>query len=395
MLDKGIEDGIRATLSDIYGDGWPILLGIHALQPVVEPVVYIEREAFAASVLVARMEEKALAPAPLWDDVCTFDARPWRGLVDLVAGGTPCQDLSLAGKRAGLDGSRSRLFFEHVRIAVECEAPFFFWENVAGATRVVPRVCEYLEERGYRGAWTVVRASDVGAPHQRARVFLLAYSERFGRLQGWAEPEGERWGSDAPQRGGAMGGGEPVANAARLAEREPHHHQRAEPRQRARGDIGGDGVRLGEGEPLAHANDRGEQEPSWTIARQRGRAPDGGAQVRGQPLAHGQRSRLEVGGRLSGNAGQEQPAAERGRDGLGPFPPGRIDIAGWARVLAVRPDLAPALPQPRVRGVADGVERWPYHALRVDRLRACGNGVVPAQAAHAFRGLWHHLFGET
>jgi DNA (cytosine-5)-methyltransferase 1 len=171
----------------------------------VEPVVHVEREAHAAAVLVARMAEAAIPPAPVWDDITTFDAREWRGIVDLVAGGTPCQDLSVAGKRAGLDGARSRLFFEHVRIAVECEAPFFFWENVAGATRALPAVCAYLEERGYRGAWTVVRASDVGAPHQRARVFLLAYSESFGRLQGRAEPAGLCRGRDAPQRCGPMG----------------------------------------------------------------------------------------------------------------------------------------------------------------------------------------------
>jgi DNA (cytosine-5)-methyltransferase 1 len=351
----------------------------------VEPVVYIEREAFAAACLVARMEEARLAPAPLWDDVCTFDARPWRGLVDLVAGGTPCQDLSLAGKRRGLDGERSRLFFEHVRIAVECEAPLFFWENVAGATRVVPRVCEYLGERGYRGAWAVVRASDVGAPHERARIFLLAYSEGF-------------------------------------AKREPHHAQRAQPRGWAWEDAGGRGVREVGDPALAHGHGHGhgrEGERRGVSAEHHASHPDGrggaspvlantngqrrqGDRVHGREsgsadpsprLAHTERQGLALGPRLGGDARQEQPTAERG--GLPRFPPGPDDRDAWGRVLAIRPDLAPALPaQPRLRGVDDGLAGGMGPALRADRLRACGNGVVPEQAAHAWRGLWRELFGN-
>lgn len=266
----------------------------------VEPVVYIEREAFAAACLVARMEEKRLAPAPVWSDLLTFDASPWRGAVDLVAGGTPCPEFSLANpnRRATpeeqLATERGSLFFHHVRIAEECEAPLFFWENVAGATRVVPRVCEYLEERGYRGAWAIVRASDVGATHSRARVFLLAYSEGFAKR-------------------------EPMADRSRLGRDEG----RAESARYGRGP---------------HASER---------------------------------------------------CGEVGR-----YPPGRADLEGWARVLAVRPDLAPALPQPRLRGVADGLGGRLDTDLRSDRLRLTGNGVVPEQAAHAFRGLWLALFGE-
>lgn len=321
----------------------------------VEPVVYIEREAFAAACLVARMAETRLAPGPVWDDVCTFDARPWRGLVDLVAGGTPCQDLSVAGKRVGLDGSRSRLFFEHVRIAVECEAPFFFWENVAGAVSAVPRVCDYLSERCYtRGAWTVVRASDVDAPHQRARVFFLAHSESFGQ-------------------------------------REPHNYECAKSRERPRGDLGGSELRLGQGESVANGHSARERQPSGALSHVGGRTSDGCHCVQlNEHLADGVGQRLEVRGRESGDAEQEQQTAQRGRNGLGPFPPGRADIAGWARVLAVQPHLAPALPQPRLRGVAHGLAAG---VDRAERLRACGNGVVPAQAAHAWRGLWAHLFG--
>lgn len=309
-------------------------------------MVYIEREAFAAAVLVARMEEAQLASAPIWDDVCTFDARPWRGLVDLVAGGTPCQDLSLAGKRAGLDGERSRLFFEHVRIAVECEAPFFFWENVAGATRAVPRVCEHLAENGYRnGAWTVVRASDVGAPHERARIFLLAYAERYAlrHESGWSGWE---------NRPGPTG---PRFTRSSLA------------------DAQGIGWNEGRAEPAGlgggpHAPERcGAVADSNSLGRQGDRI---------QP--------------------SERRGASSNRSELPDFPPGPNDRDAWSRILAARPDLAPAIPaQPRLRRVADGLAGGLDASLRADRLRACGNGVHPEQAAHAWRGLWAHLFASS
>jgi DNA (cytosine-5)-methyltransferase 1 len=85
-------------------------------------VCYLERESYPASVLAARMAEGALDDAPVWSDVCTFDARAWRGSVDCVIGGFPCQDLSLAGRRAGLDGKRSGLFFDLLRIAEDSGA---------------------------------------------------------------------------------------------------------------------------------------------------------------------------------------------------------------------------------------------------------------------------------
>jgi DNA (cytosine-5)-methyltransferase 1 len=327
-------------------------LGLHAACGV-EPVVYIEREAHAAAVLVARMEEAVLPAAPVWDNLLDFDARPLVGLVDLVAGGTPCQDLSLAGRRCGLHGERSRLFFEHVRLATECAAPFFFWENVGGAVGVVPLVAEHLHAHGYTAVvWCVVRARDVGAPHERARVFLLAYSPSFGQ-------------------------------------REPHHDQRSEPRPRPRQDTGGRGGRLAEvGVGLADSEGLGRGEGRAQPAGQQGR-PD--APQRGGAVANPERPGLEERRALRGDGGQECPPAQRG--GLGLFPPARDDREGWARVLTLRPELAPARPQPRLRGLDDGLGAGTHLCVcpREDRLRAAGNGVVPQQAALAWRILWGAL----
>ena len=79
-------------------------------------VCAVEREAYAAQVLAQRQNDGALRPFPIWADVCSFDGRPWRGLVDVVSGGFPCQDISSAGTGKGLDGERSGLWTEMARI---------------------------------------------------------------------------------------------------------------------------------------------------------------------------------------------------------------------------------------------------------------------------------------
>ena len=96
---------------------------------------HVERETFAAATLVARMEDAALDRAPVWDDVASFDGRPWRGAVDIVTAGYPCQPFSVAGKRRGAEDPRH--LWPHVaRIVGETEPPFVFLENVAHHLRL-------------------------------------------------------------------------------------------------------------------------------------------------------------------------------------------------------------------------------------------------------------------
>ena len=93
-------------------------------------VCAVEWEPYAASVLVQRQNDGILPPFPIWDDVQTFDGRPWRGIVDVVSGGFPCQDISAAKKNAdGIDGASSGLWREMVRIIREVEPRFVFVEN--------------------------------------------------------------------------------------------------------------------------------------------------------------------------------------------------------------------------------------------------------------------------
>lgn len=135
----------------------------------------VERDAYAASVLLARQNEGLLSHFPIWDDVCTFDGKPWRGIIDVVSGGFPCQDISVAGKGKGIDGERSGLWSEMFRIVCEVRPRFVFVENSPMLTgRGLGRVLGDLAAMGFDAEWGVLGADDVGAPHQRERIWIVA-----------------------------------------------------------------------------------------------------------------------------------------------------------------------------------------------------------------------------
>ena len=164
-------------------------LGVKLAVPRARTVGYVERDAFAAAVLVARMEDAALDEAPIWDDVSTFDGQAWRGRVDCIVGGFPCQDISLAGRGAGIaEGTRSGLWLEYARIIRDVAPRYVFVENVSALlARGMDIVLRDLAELGFDAEWDVFRACDVGAPHIRRRVFIMAHADGDGL-------EGERRG---------------------------------------------------------------------------------------------------------------------------------------------------------------------------------------------------------
>lgn len=147
-------------------------------------VCAVEWEPYAASVLAQRQNDGLLPPFPIWDDVRTFDGRPWRGIVDVVSGGFPCQDISAAGKGAGIDGERSGLWSQMARIIGEVRPRFVFVENsplLVG--RGLVRVLADLAEMGFDAQWGVVGAADVGAPHRRERCWIVAHADSCWELQ--------------------------------------------------------------------------------------------------------------------------------------------------------------------------------------------------------------------
>ena len=138
-------------------------------------VCAVEWEPYPASVLCARQNDGLLPPFPIWDDVQTFDGKPWRGIVDVVSGGFPCQDISAAGKGAGIDGERSGMWGEMARIIHEVRPKFVFVENSPMLTsRGLGRVLGDLASMGFDARWGVLGAADVGANHQRDRIWIVA-----------------------------------------------------------------------------------------------------------------------------------------------------------------------------------------------------------------------------
>ena len=141
-------------------------------------VCAVEVDAGARQILLDRQRDGALARFPVWDDVRTFDGRAWRGHVDVVTGGFPCQDISQCGGGAGIDGARSGLWVEMARIIREVRPGIAVVENSPMLTaRGLGRVLRDLAEMGMDARWGVFRASSVGAAHHRARLFLVAYAD--------------------------------------------------------------------------------------------------------------------------------------------------------------------------------------------------------------------------
>ena len=317
---SGAGDACLFGLSLCSGAGG-LDLGLTIALPGYRAVGHVERETFAAATLVARMEDTSLDQAVVWDDVATFDGRPWRGAVDIVTAGYPCQPFSVAGKRRGADDPRH--LWPHVaRIIGEIKPPFVFLENVAHHLRLgFPEVASGLVGMGYKLAAGLFTAAEVGAPHKRERLFILAIRE----ADELADPARLLW-HPVEWR-------EPDGNAATVANADGQRRmqtERGQPQDGRPDPFGGD---------VDDADGAGSQ--GW----------------RDEPCQH---------------------AGERSA-----WPPGPGDTDNWREFLRHAPDLEPSL-----RRGADGL------AHRVDRLRLCGNGVVPLVAAHALRTLAAELLAD-
>jgi DNA (cytosine-5)-methyltransferase 1 len=168
-------------------------LGLQIALPEARCVCYVESGIQNARVLEARITDGALDDAPIWSDVRTFDGRAWRGRVQAVIGGFPCQDLSVAGKREGIEGARSGLWAQFHRIIREVRPDWVFVENVAGllVNRAMGRVLGDLAEERFDAEWGVFSAAECGAPHRRERVFILAYRPEMAERR--ILPTGMAW----------------------------------------------------------------------------------------------------------------------------------------------------------------------------------------------------------
>jgi DNA (cytosine-5)-methyltransferase 1 len=320
-------------------------LGIKLAVPTARTICAVEIEAYACEILASRMEDTHLDDAPIWTNLRTFDGTSWRGIVDCIIGGYPCQPFSVAGKQRGKDDPR-HLWPDVARIVAEIEPAFCFFENVGNHLRLgFDEVAGELRGMGYEVAAGLFTAQEIGAPHKRERLFILAHrcsiiGERrritgeLGSAEVAQSSEGHQWQRDGHT---AHDSGEAVAHPERRFE--------------TRGSSGCSGP----------SSTGSYSEPARSGALVVNTAQFGRGEGRAE---HGVRSGRDTTTNSS----------------LPIWPPGPQDGDAWRFVLIRWPNLEPA-----IRGVVDGL------APRVDRLRACGNGVVPDVAAFAFRTLYRDL----
>jgi DNA (cytosine-5)-methyltransferase 1 len=172
------KDGLR-ELALFAGAGGGILGGLlHGWRTVAA----VEIEDYPRRVLLQRQADGILPRFPIWDDVQTFDGKPWRGKVDVISGGFPCQDISCAGTGSGLAGSRSGLWSEMSRIIGEVQPTHVFVENSPIlAVRGLGDVLGDLAHMGFNARWGVLGAHACGGPIERERVWIAGTNQKHGK----------------------------------------------------------------------------------------------------------------------------------------------------------------------------------------------------------------------
>jgi len=147
--------------------------------PRIRTVGYVEFNEYRQNVLIQRIKDGLLDDAPIFSDAREFDGTPWRGRVDAISGGFPCQPFSAAGKRKA-GGDKRNMWPDTIRIIREVRPRICFLENVPGlrfkSHGYFGVVLKDLACSRYDVRWTILSAADVGAPHLRKRLWILAYA---------------------------------------------------------------------------------------------------------------------------------------------------------------------------------------------------------------------------
>ena len=150
-------------------------------------VCAVEIEPYCQKVLLQRQRDGILPRFPIWGDIKTFDGKPWRGKVDIICGGFPCQDISIAGTGEGIEGERSGLWKEMARVVREVAPRIVFVENSPMLiSRGLGRVLRDLAQMGYDAKWGVFSCREVGGVHLRERIFILATNTKSEQCNGHA-----------------------------------------------------------------------------------------------------------------------------------------------------------------------------------------------------------------
>lgn len=327
-------------------------MGLELAEPGFATSCYVEIEKYPRDCLIAAQRAGYMRSAPIWDDLKTFNARPWRGLCDTLLAGYPCQPFSQAGQRKGADDPR-HLWPDIKRIVGELRPTWCFFENVSGHLSLgLETVVNDLRRMGFSVAVGVFSAEETGAAHERQRVFIVAYSDSNEPSTDRREPD-----TGTNRRHDACGGcGTDVG-------------------QRAGADIKGRERVSSTGRHVADTSQSGPQggERPGTPCQRHGQAASGSVTQLRRPLLQ---------------------------------PPGPNDTDAWSAILGLSPDLAPAVSLRDVKRTADNLAQMVAQgsmaeseaesvvrgmadamASRTRALRLLGNGVCPLEAAYAFQSL--------
>jgi DNA (cytosine-5)-methyltransferase 1 len=329
-------------------------LGLRRAIPDLRTIAYAEIEAFACENLLARMEGGQLDPAPIWPDLKSFPWGAFSGRVDILSGGYPCQPFSAAGKRLGTEDPRH--LWPFIADGIRLLRPrLCFFENVEGHISLGLReVIGELESMGYKVSWGIFSAREVGAPHQRKRVFIMAVTETQyaqGSINGMLWREDREDGI-------------------------PREHR-------------GSGVPCRTLWPSRPGQPQYAFEPPRVVANTASQRTNRGQQLFSEECGQGRA--LPIQSNDSGESVGNADSLNR-----------RTSTEGWiddAEVgSASKASEAEWQVEPAMGGNADGTARGMDYAElsvtcdnRTDELRLLGNGVVPATATLAFQTLLAEL----
>ena len=367
-----------------------IHLGLKRAIPNLRVIAYGEIEAFAASNLVAKMEAGLLDPAPLWTDIKTFPCEDFRDRVGLLVAGYPCQPFSAAGKRLGAEDPRH--LWPHIARAIGIIRPrLCFFENVEGHISLGLReVIGDLGAIGYTAAWGIFSASEVGAPHQRKRVFILAVSNSLGGAAGvsrslaWNERI-----AGVADNCGDQGCGK-LANSSSQRDRESQQgislaNQCLSWREEGSADAG----RCLQAWPSRPGEHQHAWEPPRVVEAMENTMREGSPPERAEQNEEcpANSAVASSGAEAMGNSNSPRPQERTGQRGAGIQ---GVDADGGADAeRQTQPSLGRDADGPA--GGVDYAELCIACDNRTDELRLLGNGVVPATAERAFRTLWEEL----
>ena len=359
----------------LYSGGGGLDIGFRLAVPNARTVCYVEREISSVSVLVNGIEKGILDDAPIWTNSTTFDGSPWIGKVDWIIGGFPCQPWSVAGKREGKEDERW-LWDDIKQIAMSVQPTGFFLENVSGLItgHGIDSILGDLSEMGFDAQWGSVKAGEIGAPHRRERVFILAARRgtdcRFNDILGNTESYGHEHskGTDRRDKCESLNGNKVrnISSSTDNSELDDTKHDGCN----ATKEQGSDGQTVSGSKKRENAaiESKGTDNTRVTLAN-----------------TYGKRSEISVQRKQSI---LKQPRNSKSKkNSIEIFPPAP-NSEEWESILREHPRLSPALEkssfEPDVRGMVNGMAPGLH---RADRLRILGNGVVPIQAAYALTVL--------